>query len=274
MPGRKLSGNRRCFRYSGFGEFPDVGGHVVAGDHPECVVVVKEGAGVAHGPGGVGDFVPVDAVGGVPYVFAVVAIYVVALHDPEAVVEGGDIVILAGVPGGGFEFTGPVGAVGGGPDVVEEFSGGDFGGVVGSAAEEVDFVVEDGVSADHAARAPGEVIGFFFPLLAVGAGPCVGEEDFTFGAGGEVGEGLAAEDPELAFEGNGVVQDALFEGDIVVDAGPVFAVGAGPDVVLVMALVTVAADDVHEAVVDGIAGGVSAFPGGFFDVKFPVFAVG
>ena len=83
-------------------QLPDVGFHVVAGDHPEGVVVDEDAGGVAGFPGGVGELGPGDAVGGVPDVVPVAAVLVVAFEDPQAVVEDGDVVVLAGVPGGGW----------------------------------------------------------------------------------------------------------------------------------------------------------------------------
>ncbi len=80
-------------------ELPDVGFHVVAGDHPERIVVDEHARGVARLPGSVSQFTPGYAVGRIPDVVAIARRVVVALENPQMIVPDGDFVILAWMPG-------------------------------------------------------------------------------------------------------------------------------------------------------------------------------
>ena len=146
-------------------------------------------------------------------------------------------------------------------------------GVVGSSPQHPDTVLEDYVAADHAAGRPGRLLGTNpGPANTVGRVPAVSVKPFLVVRGfREGGHGLSAQDPDLAVQYEGVVQCPWSPGHIpaLVDMNPAAAVGRVPDVVLVVTLVHVAADDPHLVPEDHVSGRMTTFPVSG-RVEFPV----
>src|SRR5262249_33913992 len=114
-------------------KFPHIAFHVVTSDHPERLLVYEDAGGMARRPRRLCNFVPVNAVGGVPDVVTVLV--GIAFQDPEPAVENGDFMVLPGLPGSFGDVLRPAHTIGGTPDIVEEFSRRLFRCVVRAAAE-------------------------------------------------------------------------------------------------------------------------------------------
>src|SRR5688572_23534714 len=93
------------------------------------------------------DLLPLLAISRAPDIVAVAAGLVIALHNPQAVVPDGHVVVLTRMPGSGLRMALPMHAVGRAPDVVVELASRRLRRVVGPAAQNPDAASHDRAAA-------------------------------------------------------------------------------------------------------------------------------